>query len=242
MSENKNWSKEVRIIAFIFAILFVVALLWLFRGAISPLVISALIAYVLSPIVDFLTRRTRLNRSISVFVVFLIAILIIAAIPAMITPVVINQVQGMNIDIPTLVGRYDELVATPVHFIQWTIYPNQFLPTIPEVPADYINPIAEYSLHFVEIISKNTLWVMVSLVTIYYLMLDGYKLPGWIIRIIPRDYRSDADHLLKQLRQVWSDYLRSQLAFMFVVGLVRFDCLAGNWLTWRSILRISSRV
>lgn len=220
MSVENNWSKEVRIIAFIFAAVFVAAVLWLFRGVLSTLVISALIAYVLSPIVDFLIRRSRLTRPVSVFVVYLVAILIIAAIPATITPVVVNQVQGMNIDIPTLVERYDELVASPIYFMQWTFYPDQILPTIPKVPSNYINPLAESSLHFVEIVSKNLLWVMVALVTIYYLMLDGYKIAGWILRIVPKEYRPDADHLLKQLRQVWADYLRSQLAFMFVVGLV----------------------
>jgi predicted PurR-regulated permease PerM len=220
MSTSKTWSKEVRIIAFIFSLIVLVVLLWLFRGALSPLVIAALIAYVLNPIVDFLYRRTRLNRMISVLVVYLFAILILLAIPAAITPVVINQIQGMNIDIAELIRNYDELVNSPIYFLQWVIYPNQILPIIPESPVTYLNPIAEYSIHYVEVISKNILWVFVSLISIYYLMLDGYKIPGWILRIVPRDFRSDADHLLKQLRQVWSDYLRSQLAFMFVVGLV----------------------
>jgi len=218
-TENK-WSKEVRIITFIFAIVFSVAMLWFFRGAISPLVISALIAYVLSPIVDFLYRRTHLNRTMAVIVVYLLAIFVLLAIPASITPVVINQVQGMNIDIAELIRNYDEMVDSPIYFLQWVIYPNQFLPIIPETPSTYLNPIAEYSIHYVEVVSKNILWVFVSLITIYYLMLDGYKLPGWIIRIAPKEFRTDVDHLLKQLRQVWSDYLRSQLAFMLVVGLI----------------------
>jgi len=220
MSTENKWSKEVRIITFIFAIVFSVAMLWFFRGAISPLVISALIAYVLSPIVDFLYRRTHLNRTMAVIVVYLLAIFVLLAIPASITPVVINQVQGMNIDIAELIRNYDEMVDSPIYFLQWVIYPNQFLPIIPETPSTYLNPIAEYSIHYVEVVSKNILWVFVSLITIYYLMLDGYKLPGWIIRIAPKEFRTDVDHLLKQLRQVWSDYLRSQLAFMLVVGLI----------------------
>ena len=220
MSQEYFWSKEVRITAFILAVVFFVALLWFFRGAISPLVISAIIAYVLSPIADFLFRRTRLNHHISVLVVYFVAILILLAIPASITPVIINQVQGIDFNIAELIRNYDQLVATPVHIFHWVIYPDQILPTIPETPSVYLTPIAEYTLNSVEVVSKNIIWVLVSLVTIYYLMLDGHKLPGWIIRITPKEYRSDVDHLLKQLRHVWADYLRSQLAFMFVVGLV----------------------
>jgi len=220
MNSKTQWSKEVRIIAFVFSAIFLLALLWYFRGAISPLVISALIAYVLSPIVDFLFRRTRLNRPLAVLVVSLFAILVLLAIPATITPVIINQVQGMDFDVSELVKNYDELVNSPINVFQWVVYPDQFFPVIPEIPSTYINPIAEYTIHYVEVISKNILWVFVSLISIYYLMLDGYKLPGWIIRIAPSEYRTDVDYLLKRLRQVWSDYLRSQLAFMFVVGLV----------------------
>lgn len=220
MNANTQWSKEARIIAFIFAAFFLMALLWFFRGAVSPLVISVMIAYVLSPIVDFLYKRTRLSRLLAVIIVYVLAILILVAIPVSITPVLINQIQGMNIDIAELIRNYDEMVNAPIFIFQWVIYPNQFFPTIPETPTTYLDPIAEYTIHYFEVVSKNILWVFVSLITIYYLMLDGYKLPGWIIRIAPEEYREDVDRLLKQLRQVWSDYLRSQLAFMFVVGLV----------------------
>jgi predicted PurR-regulated permease PerM len=157
---------------------------------------------------------------ISVLVVYFVAILVLLAIPATITPVIINQVQGMNIDIAELIRNYDELVARPIYILQWVIYPDQYLPTIPETPSTYLNPIVESVLHSVEVISKNLIWVLVSLVTIYYLMIDGYKIPGLIIRIAPEEYRTDIDHLIKQLTHVWADYLRSQLAFMFVVGLV----------------------
>jgi predicted PurR-regulated permease PerM len=151
--------------------------------------------------------------------VYITAILLLLAIPASMTPFIINQVQDMNIDIAELIRRYDEMVNTPIFFLQWVIYPDQVLPTIPET-SSYLNPIAEYSLGLVESISKNTLWVLVSLISIYYLMQDGYKLQGWVIRIAPEDYRADVRHLIKQLRHVWSDYLRSQLAFMLVVGVV----------------------
>jgi len=220
MMQENRWSSEVRITAFLLAVIFFVALLWLFRGAISPLVISAIIAYVLSPISDFLYDKTRLSRKLAVTIVYVVAILILLAIPASITPVVINQVQGIDVNIAELIRSYDQLVTSPIHIFQWVIFPNQFLPTIPDTPSEYFSPIAEYTLHYVEEISKNIFWVLVSLVSIYYLMVDGHKLSGWIIRVAPKEFRSDVDHLLQQLRQVWADYLRSQLAFMFVVGLV----------------------
>ncbi len=220
MSTPKIWSKEVRIIAFVGAVIGALALIWFFRGIINPLVIAALFAYVISPAIDFLLEKTRFSRVFAVLIVYLVAILVLLAIPAVLVPVVINQAQTMNLDLVVLVENYEAFVTRPIYVMQWTIYPNQFLPEIHEVPANLLNPVAEFTLAFVETITTNLIWVLVVLVSIYYFLLDGYRLVPWLARVVPQDYRPDFDHLVAQLRHVWSDYLRSQLAFMFVVGLV----------------------
>jgi len=226
MTENKVWSKEVRITAFVGIVVGCLVLLWFYRGAISPMVIAAIFAYVMSPMVDFLLKRTRLKRTSAVLIVFFLTLLILAAIPAVIVPVVVNQVQEMNLDLVDLVANYETFISNPIYVWQWTFYPKQYLPEIHEVPANLFNPAAEFTLVFVESFSKNFLWVLVIFVTIYYLLMDGYRLMPWLVRIVPRDFRPDFEHLVLQLRHVWSDYLRSQLAFMFIVGLM--DSLA--WL------------
>jgi predicted PurR-regulated permease PerM len=218
--KNKDWGKEIRIIAFVGAIIAVLALIWFFRRVINPLVIAALFAYVMSPIVDFLLKRTRLSRTLSVILVYFITLLILASIPAVIVPVIVNQVQAMNLDLVDLLDNYEAFITNPVYVLQWTIYPGQFLPEIHEVPANMFNPIAEFTLGFVEAFTTNFIWVLVVLVSIYYLLMDGHRLASWLARVVPDDYRPDFEHLMIQLRHVWADYLRSQLAFMFIVGLV----------------------
>jgi predicted PurR-regulated permease PerM len=220
MSQTKIWSKEVRILAFVLGIGVVLALIWFFRGVISPLVIAALFAYVMSPAVDFITARTRLSHPWAVAVIYCLTILILAAIPAVIVPVVYNQVQEMNLNLVALVENYESFITSPIYVMQWTIYPNQFLPEIQEVPANLLNPVTEFTLGFVESFTTNFIWVLVILVSIYYFLMDGHRLLPSLIRIVPKDYRPDFEQLVAQLRHVWSDYLRSQLAFMFVVSLV----------------------
>jgi predicted PurR-regulated permease PerM len=153
-------------------------------------------------------------------IVYFVTLLILLAIPAVIVPIVINQVQTMNLDLVVLVDNYEAFVTHPIYVMQWTVYPNQFLPEIQEVPANLLNPVAEFPLSFVETFTTNFIWVLVVLVSIFYFLMDGYRLMPWLVRVVPEDYRPDFEHLVAQLRHVWSDYLRSQLAFMFVVGLV----------------------
>ena len=220
MNTDRVWSKEVRIAALVLAALGVLAFIWFFRGLLSPLVISAIFAYVLYPVIEFITSRTRLKRTGAVIVVYFLALIIILAIPAVLTPVIVNQVQEFELDFESLVNNYQDYIDQPLVFGIWVIYPNQFMPAMSDVSVDSLNPIFESSLKVVEIITTNLIWVLVSLVTIFYMMLDGHRLVHWIIRIAPPDFQPDARTLINQLRMVWSDYLRSQLAFMLVVGLV----------------------
>jgi predicted PurR-regulated permease PerM len=216
----KAWPKEARIIAFVFAIFLSLGALWYFRVAIGPLAIAALLAYVMSPLVDYIERRTRLSHTGSVLVVYFITLLILLAIPAILTPIVYNQIQRMNLDVAAMIQTYDDFVDAPIYILQWTFYPKQFLPLIPETPANLLNPLAEFTLHAFETVSTNVIWVLVTFVTIFYMLKDGYRLVPWLIRIAPPAYQDDARHLYLQLRRVWSDYLRSQLIFMFIVGLM----------------------
>jgi predicted PurR-regulated permease PerM len=119
-----------------------------------------------------------------------------------------------------MIQTYDDFVDAPIYILQWTFYPKQFLPLIPETPANLLNPLAEFTLHAFETVSTNVIWVLVTFVTIFYMLKDGYRLVPWLIRIAPPAYQDDARHLYLQLRRVWSDYLRSQLIFMFIVGLM----------------------
>ena len=219
-SSPSTWSKEARIIAFIAAVLLGLAAVWYFRAAIGPLAVAALIAYVMSPMVDYLEARTRLSHTGSVLLVYFITLLILLAIPAILTPIIYNQIQSMNLDVAAMIRAYDEFVDAPIYILQWTFHPRQILPLIPETPANLLNPLAEFTLHAFETISTNVIWVLVTFVTIFYMLKDGYRLVPWMIRIAPPAYQADAQRLYFQLRRVWSDYLRSQLIFMFIVGLV----------------------
>jgi predicted PurR-regulated permease PerM len=120
----------------------------------------------------------------------------------------------------SLVVNYDQYITTPIHLLQWTFYPSQFLPEIPQAPTNILSPLAEFSFRAFEIVTTNSIWVLFILMTVFYLMMDGHRLTGWLILIVPEGLRPDVKHLFAQLRHVWDDYMRSQLAFMFIVGLV----------------------
>ena len=68
--------------------------------------------------------------------------------------------------------------------------------------------------------SQNLVWVLVVLVTTYYLLLDWSSLREWLLEIVPPVYKGDAERLYLEIRQVWKTYSRGQLRLMLVMGLI----------------------
>jgi predicted PurR-regulated permease PerM len=220
MSNLQHWSKETRYLALIGVILSLIGVVWYFREIINPLVIAAIFAYVLHPAVDFLASRTRLSHAAAVVVVYVTSLLLLVTIFAVLTPVLVNQIRAIEVDLEGLLNYYNNFISTPIYIGGWVISPGQFLPQPPQVSTDLLTPVMTNILLILGAVTKNFFWVMIVLVSVYYFLQDGHKVQTWIIRIPTEAYRDDFIHLYQQLRHVWSDYLRSQLVFMFVVGLV----------------------
>ena len=89
MNDNSThrWSPQTKRSVALVLLILVVLIIYRFQIIIAPLVIAFLIAFILDPIVDFLTKRTRLSRGLAAMLVFLVLLVIGLALIA--TPVAI---------------------------------------------------------------------------------------------------------------------------------------------------------
>jgi len=220
MNDSQQWSKESRYIALVGVIICLIGIIWYFRGIINPLVVAAIFAYVLHPIVKFLADRTRISHSLAVIIVYLGSLILLAGLFAWFTPILLNQVRVIELDLESLLLFYDEFASSPINILWWTFLPGDFLPGLSAISTDLLTPITNNIFAIIDAITKNFIWVLIVLVGVYYFLQDGNKVQRWIVRLAPTQFREDANHIYEQLRHVWADYLRSQLVFMFVVGLV----------------------
>jgi predicted PurR-regulated permease PerM len=67
--------------------------------------------------------------------------------------------------------------------------------------------------------SQNLVWVLLVLVTTYYLLLDGIRLRNWLFSLVPDAQKPDVIRLYADIRTVWNQYLQGQLRLMIIVGL-----------------------
>jgi predicted PurR-regulated permease PerM len=101
--------------------------------------------------------------------------------------------------------------------------PFQFgtlIPAIRETLSSMAVPNPQDTLKIIQVTSRNFLWLLVILVTAYYLMTDWEKLRQNIFSLAPRDEQSDLNRLYSDIRAVWLGYLRGQIRLMVILAIL----------------------
>jgi predicted PurR-regulated permease PerM len=215
---SKSWNPAARIIA---AILLIGAFLWFISAAqalISPLVISALLAYVLNPGVALVNTRTRLSRRWVVLLVYLISLAALVVTAVILIPVIPSQVAALASQLEEIIRQLEESLAIPLTILGFRIPLDQFIGEIPEITLNFARP--DIFLDVLRATTTNFGWLLVVLVTTYYLLQDWPRLREWLFSIAPDVYESDMRRLYAQVREVWQRYLRGQLRLMLFVGVL----------------------
>lgn len=99
------WSPTTKAVVAVAALLLTVVMIWRFRSLIQPLILAAVIAYLLNPLVNWWSRRFKMQRSTAVAIVYLSFIVVVLALLVGLGFVAFNQADRLFVTLPTLVER-----------------------------------------------------------------------------------------------------------------------------------------
>ena len=216
----RQWSISFRYwVLSVLTILFV-GTLWFVRDLISPLIIGALIAFVLNPAIGFLTRHMKLSRSWAATIVLFTGLGGLISLSALMTPRLIREIQVLFIDLQAIFSQTQETLSQPVTILEWDLNFEYLMPDITRLFSESITAIPENAFHLLEATSKNLIWGLVILATTYYLLRDWGRLRDWLFKLIPKIYQSDFRLIYDEIKKIWQGYLRGNLALMLITGVL----------------------
>jgi mannose-6-phosphate isomerase len=246
--QSPPWNITTKAIVTVAALVLSGLLLWRFRDLLSPLVIAGLLAYVLNPLISLLDSYTRLSRTQSVLIIYLVLALIFFTGAAAIGFVAIEQVLVLSNLIPRWTARAVELIPEMPTFIPAEIgfwgFEIDLLPLRTQIEAqfaaflnwDAINwrDVATQIFNIVEpIFSRGGSWaatIVQATVNVVGLAFLVFVISIYMAKDAPRfaisfsdlahqpGYRQDADRLLSDVSRVWAAYFRGQV----VLGVIIF--------------------
>lgn len=200
--KTKQWNLSFRYwILSILTILFV-GLLWFAWELMSPLVVGALLAFVLNPVIGFFTHHTRLSRSWAATIVLFTGLGGFIALSALMVPRLIAEIQVLFIDLQEILSKIQETLSQPVIILDWVLYFEHLIPDLTRLFSESITALPENAFHLLEVTGKNLIWGLVILATVFCLLRDWTQLRDWLFKLTPEPYQADAHRIYHEIKQI----------------------------------------
>jgi predicted PurR-regulated permease PerM len=216
---SKPWSSSTkRLIVAGIALLLGLAIAR-FGRALAPLVIAVIIAYVLNLPVNWIVQRTRIPRKLVAVVIYITFYIVLALIPAALTPILIQQVRRIDVDLRTINNQVAHFITQPLVIFNLTFDLSYVAAQITRALADMLSPFATGAIGVLFGIAEGVIWAIFIFVVGLYLLLDAPKIREWLDNLAPPDYRYEVTLLRRQISAIWSSFFVGQLILCTVIGL-----------------------
>ncbi len=230
-NNSPPWSRTTKTIVVVATLLLAAILIMRFRTLIAMLVMAAILAYLLDPLISFIDRRTSIRRGVIIAVVYIL--LAAALVGGFFALGVASYQQALNLiaEAPSLVENLARTIAAlvnrtePLSFGPISIDPSTVAwDRLPEQLLGLVEPLITQSGGFLSRFATSTVRTVFNVLFIFvlsiYLATDLPRLGGYVKSFAQRPgYRADAEQLLPRLRYVWSAYLRGQIILALVIFL-----------------------
>ncbi|MEW5989691.1 MAG: AI-2E family transporter, partial [Chloroflexota bacterium] len=204
---SPQWSSTTRIIVASVCLIVLGLMLYFARPLIGPIIVAALLAYALNPLVKLVKRRARLPHKAAVSLVYFLTLAILIATPSTLIPVLINQIRSVSGYLAGVERQVEALLALQVDILGEPIHLDRLWGDLINVATQSLTP-AEDPLQVLETTSISLAWLLVILVSTFYLLLSWEGLYRWLISLPPPSQQPDLERLLQETNQIWKAYLR----------------------------------
>ncbi len=208
------------------AALFALAL-WLLGPVLAPFVVAAVLAYALTPLVDWLDQlgRGRIPRVLAVIVVELVFVVVLLAILLLIVPILAKELPLMRDQLPLLL-EHANAFAQPI-LTQWGVQVALDLDSVKGFVKTYLDTNLQdaagsvlSSLKIGGSVAFSLIGNLVLIpVALFYLLMEWDGLVGQVRQLIPPVLRPASDGFVRDADAVLGQYLRGQLLVMLILAL-----------------------
>tara|TARA_B100000029_G_scaffold129842_5_gene123376 strand:- start:10334 stop:11218 length:885 start_codon:yes stop_codon:yes gene_type:complete len=160
-----------------------------------------------------------MNHNVAVVVVYTLLTVLLVAFPY----IALDELENNN-DLSETVNWV--LDTTGLLFSQSftiagiTLLPSDWVTNIDQFIAESVATIAGNTLNFIATFTGNMIWVLITMVTLFYFLKDGSRLKQNMLKLAPQNVRHEWEQLLTEIDHAWGAFLRGQLLLMLIVGIL----------------------
>lgn len=240
-----RWTETTKRMVAVVGVMVGLLLLYLARGTLVSLLLAAVVAYALYPIIEWLQKHLRFPHTLATIVVFILLLLVLATVPILVVPTVAGQVGTLNLNLTTLLSQGREWLRSVL--LSWRTVPigsetldlsslvdpalsalgeSGSMPVLPP-PSTWLPRVFGTLSGFASTVTAATLTFLLTLLYAFYLVNDVDRWKAQLRGMVPEAYRSELGELEHHLTQIWGSFFRGQLWLCLIVAVLTFALLSA---------------
>ena len=244
-----TWNKPTKYLVAIGFVLLGIFILYLSRSVIPLLVVAALIAVIVRPVILWLLGRLHLSRGPAVGLVYLcLAILgplvVILILPTIIDALVyvgsldyrsileggtewlrstLTTIKAARPPVAGLDAYVDKAIDTALDAFQISS-PTAAVPpsfdAILQPLSSALKSVMETSANLVGAVFSRAAMIVFTFLASIYISLDADNFRGALLQTVPTAYQPEISVLLARIERVWDGFFQGELRLMLVIGVI----------------------
>ncbi len=229
------WNTTTKAIVAVSALALFCLLVWVFRGLLQQVVLAALLAYLLHPLISLIDRRTPVNRVTVVLAVYLALAILVVATFSLVGVTTFQQVLDLSRRLPdwfedalTQLQVLREQLPQSIAIAGVTVPVAGLLPQLPGWDELFsqvfglLQPILGRGGSLAASVVTGTVSVLGQILLIFiisiYVAVDIPRIGSMIANIAHKPgFRRDAERLTSHVSQVWAAYMRGQALLALII-------------------------
>ncbi len=217
MQEN-GWSNTTKLVVVLILIVIGGWVLVTFSEALPSIIIAVLLAYLLTPPTNWIVRRTGLPRGLAVGLIYLILLVLIILLPVLLSSSIASIASSVQFDVAAITALADNVRNMEIALGPVELKVGEVLLQSAAGLQQLLSSFGSQALLSVINVLSSLFWVAFVIVVTFWLVKDSYKLENWFFEHLPKPYRRDISHLLRELDLIWGSFFKGTLVLAIIVG------------------------
>lgn len=226
---------RLRTVFFIILGILFIWFLYIEREILTPFVLAAIFAYIINPLVNFLSQKVRLPRTFSVIVIYLLILGIFFSGSVFLSKRIVEESSQIDKFINSLVTTADKQITYLPDWLRTSA--SDALLSLNQAKLTALSP-SLLSL-FPKAVS-GVISFVIFLFSGFYFLKEGRNIIDKLLNFIPNDYKIEVEILLRKINTVFGGYLRGQLLLVAFVSTILFIALSYLGIKFALVLAVFS--
>jgi predicted PurR-regulated permease PerM len=201
-------------------------LLFQFSSALNLLIIAIILAFLLNPLTNRISKLLHLNRTIAIVLAYTVVILVMAGLTAGVVPLLISEIKTLSLDLQLILNQALDLFNWELAVGDFLINGRDLLAPIAESLQGLLEPIFGTAIEVVSGLLESLATMVFILIISFYFVKDGAEIITWFEHLVLPDHRDTFREILAEINLIWGAFFRGQLLLAIVATL--FWSLTGS--------------